>query len=135
MLIGLLCIFQALMPFSLHGSRYTLCNFTSLNKAIGINVLYTSQISYPTFLLIMYSWQYFLSVNILMSIIKLRQSLNSEKILLFLHTFSYIFKILLMLWLTYLLNFILVSISHIDRSHFSYMSYNLSKQNYLPNNT
>lgn len=45
----------------------------------------------------MYSWQYFLSVNIPMSIIKLHQNLNFEKILLFLHTFSYIFKILLML--------------------------------------
>lgn len=45
----------------------------------------------------MYSWQYFLSVNVLMSIIKLHQSMNFEKILLFLHTFSYIFKIFLML--------------------------------------
>ena len=33
--------------------------------------------------------------------------------------------------LTYLLNFILVAISHIDSSHFSYMSHNLSKQNYI----
>lgn len=74
-----------------------LCNFTSLDKAVGINVLYTSRISYPTFLQIMYSWQYFLSVNVLMSIIKLHQSMNFEKILLFLHTFSYIFKIFLML--------------------------------------
>lgn len=83
--------------FFLHEARWTVCNFSSLNKAIRVNVLYTSQISYPTFLQVMYSWQYFFSVNILMSIIKLLQNLNFEKILLFLHTFSYIFKILLML--------------------------------------